>query len=70
MVMIHQVHAIKNTISFERGPQSERGPGSARARQGLQIEALYARARTQDPIHPEDLFQGKLCLNVDNNKLW
>ena len=54
-------YLAKNTISFERGPRSERGPGSARARQGLQIEAFCARARTQDPIHPEDLFQGKFC---------
>ena len=38
----------------------------ARARQGLQIEAsMRARARTQDPIHPEDLFQGKFCWKLD-----
>jgi hypothetical protein len=40
-----------NTISFERGPRSERGPGT-----------LEARARTQDPLHHEDPVQGKFCL--------
>ena len=56
----------ENTISFERGPRSERGPGSARARvKGSKLKLACARARTQDPIHPEDLFQGKFCWKLD-----
>ena len=52
-----------NTISFERGPRSERGPGSARALlKGSKLKLACARARTQDPIHHEDPFQGKFCL--------
>ena len=34
-----------NTISLERGPRGEWGPGSARARKRLQFGALDARAR-------------------------
>ena len=61
---------MKNAISFERGPQSERGPGSARASRALNWSFVRARARTQDPIHPEDLFQGKLCWNQQWWKNW
>jgi len=37
-----------NTISLEKGPRGEWGPGSARARKKLQFGALDARARA-DP---------------------
>ena len=66
----HHIASIRmicsNTISFERGPRSERGPGSARARasRAPNWSFLRARARTQDPIHPEDLFQGKICYKI------
>ena len=58
------LHPTINTISFERSPRSERvlGPRArARAPQKLQFGALWGAARTQDPIHFEDLFQGKNC---------
>ena len=53
-----------NTLSFERGPWGERGPGrAARARANMvSILRPFWRARAgraQDPIHPEDPFQGK-----------
>ena len=54
-----------NTISLERGPRGEWGPGSARARTKLQFGALDARARTQDPFHSEDPFQRKLCSQLN-----
>ena len=56
-----------NTLSFERGPWGERGPGRAaraRAPKWLQFWHLFgARARrAQDPIHPEEFFKGNLLL--------
>ncbi len=53
-----------NTLSFERGPWGERGPGRAaraRAKMASILRPFWqARARrAQDPIHPEDPFQGK-----------
>ena len=57
-----RLNSIINTISFERGPRSERFLGPLRARvKGSKLKLACARARTQDPIHPEDLFQGKFC---------
>ena len=52
-----------NTLSFERGPWGERGPGrAARARaKTAPILRPFAR-RAQDPIHPEDFFKGNLLL--------
>ena len=52
-----------NTLSFERGPWGERGPGRtarARAKMASILKPFWrARGRAQDPIHPEDPFQGK-----------
>ena len=62
--------SMSSQISFERFPLKgvlgvkgvlAWAHRRARALKELQIEAFYARARTQDPIHPEDLFQGKFC---------
>ena len=40
-----------NTISFERGPRSERGPGSARARvKGSKLK-FFLRARADPGPH-------------------
>ena len=56
-----------NTLSFERGPWGERGPGrAARARAKMApILTPFWRARArraQDPIHPEEFFKGNLLL--------
>ena len=59
-----------NTISLERGPRGEWGPGSARARTKLQFRALDARARTQDPFHSEDPFQRKLRFSLSCLFFW
>ena len=57
-------HFIK--ISLERGPQGEWGPGRAaraRAKKVSKLKPFWrARARRdQDPFHPKDLFQRKVC---------
>ena len=51
----HHIASIRmicsNTISFERGPRSERGPGSARARlKGSKLK-LFTRARADPGPH-------------------
>ena len=56
----------KNTISIEKGPWCETGPGRAaraRAKKVPKLKPFWrARAqRVQDPIHLEDPFQGKSC---------
>ena len=53
-------HSTQFPFKGVLGVKGVLGP-RARARQGLEIEAFYARARTQDPINPEDLFQGTIC---------
>ena len=48
-----------NTLSFERGPWGERGPGRA-ARPGPHSPCVASSPESMlDPIHPDDPFQGK-----------
>ena len=58
---------MKNAISFERGPQSERGPGSARARvKGSKLK-LCTRARgPRTPFTPRTSFKGN-CVEINND---
>ena len=57
----------KKKISLERGPQGEWDPGRAaraRAKKVSKLKPFWrARAarRAQDPFHPKDPFQRKLC---------
>ena len=61
--------ATCNNFSLERGPRSEWGPGSARARarpKGLQIEAFGARARARGPrtsFTPRTPFKGNCVMS-------
>ena len=58
-----RLKATLNKISFERGPQGEWGPGSARARVKSPKWKLFRRARARGPRTPFTLrtrFRGKL----------
>ena len=61
---IYIYDCICNTISFERGPRSERRPGSARARQnGFNFETFLARARgPRTPFTPRTSFKGNFVM--------
>ena len=54
----------ENTISFERGPRSERGPGSARARQGLQLEASMRARADPGPHSPRGPLSREILLET------